>query len=182
VQDRCGDPPFSEQALDSVRLAAPDRLERLDRDLATDLLVERRVDAGRASFSEKAAHGVALLEGRTDERIGGRGTLRHDVSSIAEWAGDAPPRRRDMLGLRRMVPDSSDARTELVASVDPSAPGLRVVATWEGGSTIVDLPLRGTLTVGRGAEADVRIDHTSVSRRHARLVLGDTITVEDLGS
>jgi DNA-binding NtrC family response regulator len=86
-----------------------------------------------------------------------------------------------------MVPPSTresrpDAPTELVASVDPTSPGLRVVATWEGGSTIVDLPLRGTLTVGRGVEADVRVDHTSVSRKHARIVLADTITVEDLGS
>jgi pSer/pThr/pTyr-binding forkhead associated (FHA) protein len=56
------------------------------------------------------------------------------------------------------------------------------VGTWEGGSVVVDLPLRGTVTVGRGAEADVRLDHTSVSRRHARLVLGETMTVEDLGS
>jgi DNA-binding NtrC family response regulator len=80
------------------------------------------------------------------------------------------------------MPDTQDAPTELVALVDPHAAGLRVVATWQGGSVIMDLPQRGTLTLGRGAEADLRIDHASVSRRHARLVLGETMTVEDLGS
>jgi len=36
--------------------------------------------------------------------------------------------------------------------------------------------------LGRAAEADVQIDHTSVSRRHAVLHLGDAMRVEDLGS
>jgi DNA-binding NtrC family response regulator len=44
------------------------------------------------------------------------------------------------------------------------------------------LPVRGTLTIGRGAECDIAIDDTSISRVHARLVVGTEITVEDLGS
>ena len=69
-----------------------------------------------------------------------------------------------------------------MSPADPGAPGHRAVGSWQGGSVIVDIPLRGTITLGRGVEADVRLDHTSVSRRHARLVLEETMTIEDLGS
>jgi two-component system, NtrC family, response regulator AtoC len=44
------------------------------------------------------------------------------------------------------------------------------------------LPSRGEVTLGRSREADIRIEHSSVSRMHARLSIGDTITVEDLGA
>jgi pSer/pThr/pTyr-binding forkhead associated (FHA) protein len=37
--------------------------------------------------------------------------------------------------------------------------------------------------LGRGPEADVRINSTRVSRKHARIVVdGERVTVEDLGS
>jgi DNA-binding NtrC family response regulator len=38
------------------------------------------------------------------------------------------------------------------------------------------------VVIGRDAECDVRIDHPSISRRHTRVVIGPTCTVEDLGS
>ncbi|MBS2019178.1 MAG: FHA domain-containing protein [Deltaproteobacteria bacterium] len=44
------------------------------------------------------------------------------------------------------------------------------------------LPDTGAVTLGRGADADIRIDDPSLSRRHARLGLGPHVTVEDLGS
>ncbi|MBL8609666.1 MAG: sigma 54-interacting transcriptional regulator [Myxococcales bacterium] len=47
---------------------------------------------------------------------------------------------------------------------------------------MMDLPPRGTLTLGRGEGVDVRVDHGSVSRTHAALHLGETIALEDLGS
>ncbi|MHB1044773.1 MAG: FHA domain-containing protein [Thermoanaerobaculia bacterium] len=41
----------------------------------------------------------------------------------------------------------------------------------------------GTTWIGREVDADVRVDHPSVSRRHARIeVAGDWATLEDLGS
>jgi DNA-binding NtrC family response regulator len=46
----------------------------------------------------------------------------------------------------------------------------------------VALPARGEVIVGRGSEADVRLEEPRASRRHARLVLGDDIRVEDLDS
>ena len=43
-------------------------------------------------------------------------------------------------------------------------------------------PLRGQVIVGRGSDADVRVAEPRASRRHARLILGDDIRVEDLAS
>ena len=47
-----------------------------------------------------------------------------------------------------------------------------------------EFPLRtGENVIGRGTEADVRIEASGVSRRHARIVVGhDGIFIEDLGS
>jgi transcriptional regulator with PAS, ATPase and Fis domain len=59
---------------------------------------------------------------------------------------------------------------------------MRLVVMWNGGSLTRDLPPKGRFVLGRGNDADVRIDHTSVSRRHAVLVLDDAMRVEDLGS
>jgi transcriptional regulator with AAA-type ATPase domain len=44
------------------------------------------------------------------------------------------------------------------------------------------LPPRGRVVIGRSREADVRIDHASVSRKHAVLFVGPQLRVEDLGS
>jgi DNA-binding NtrC family response regulator/pSer/pThr/pTyr-binding forkhead associated (FHA) protein len=48
---------------------------------------------------------------------------------------------------------------------------------------IVELPERGELIAGRGADVSLKLDHDSVSRQHARLVVaGLTATASDLGS
>ncbi|HEX7843032.1 MAG TPA: sigma 54-interacting transcriptional regulator [Kofleriaceae bacterium] len=45
------------------------------------------------------------------------------------------------------------------------------------------LPARGDVVIGRAESADLRIDHRSVSREHARLALdGDAAAIFDLGS
>ena len=43
------------------------------------------------------------------------------------------------------------------------------------------LPPRGSVSIGRAEDNDVRIDHPSVSRRHAVLHLGPPLRLEDLG-
>ncbi|HEX8791665.1 MAG TPA: sigma 54-interacting transcriptional regulator [Polyangiaceae bacterium] len=58
----------------------------------------------------------------------------------------------------------------------------RLLAFWKHGSATFDLPDSGAITIGRGRECDVRIDHASVSRKHARFHLGRRVAVEDLGS
>ncbi len=50
------------------------------------------------------------------------------------------------------------------------------------GVAVHRLPARGTVLIGRGDGSDVRVDHASVSRKHAALHVGDKIVVEDLGS
>jgi DNA-binding NtrC family response regulator len=44
------------------------------------------------------------------------------------------------------------------------------------------LPSAGTLTIGRGRDCEVMVDDPMASRRHARLHLGETLYLEDLGS
>jgi len=74
----------------------------------------------------------------------------------------------EMTGEGRAAPD---------ASVGP-----RLTAFWEGGSLSRPLPSSGALTIGRSSSCDVRIDHTSVSRKHAVLHLGEVNRIEDTGS
>ncbi len=58
----------------------------------------------------------------------------------------------------------------------------RLTAFWDGGSLSRPLPPSGTLTIGRSSGCDVRIEHTSVSRKHAVLHLGAVTRIEDAGS
>ncbi len=48
--------------------------------------------------------------------------------------------------------------------------------------TIHALPAQGTITLGRGEEADILVKSTSVSRVHARLHVGAEVRIEDAGS
>lgn len=54
-------------------------------------------------------------------------------------------------------------------------------ATLEYDSQAISLP-QGKLIVGRSSESFLRIDDPAVSRDHARLMVADGVTVEDLGS
>ena len=58
----------------------------------------------------------------------------------------------------------------------------RVLVSWEGEPQVHELPAAGTIVFGRSQLCDVRIDHASVSRRHAALHLGASLRIEDLGS
>jgi hypothetical protein len=71
--------------------------------------------------------------------------------------------------------------------VDPEAPAASpaprfLLATALGGVSLHSLPLEGEVLLGRGAECQVVLDHPSISRHHARLRIGETCTVADLGS
>ena len=74
-----------------------------------------------------------------------------------------------------------DAASKTDVWVSAASGGLRVVALWDAHVVTKKLEAGGTFTVGRAAECDVRIDHPSVSRKHARLHVGDRIRIEDLG-
>jgi DNA-binding NtrC family response regulator len=77
-----------------------------------------------------------------------------------------------------MAHDPRDIKTE----ADASPGAQRVVAFWEGGFGTFTLPAAGKVTIGRLNECAIRIDHPSVSRQHAELVIGPPLTVVDLGS
>ena len=59
---------------------------------------------------------------------------------------------------------------------------LYLVIIGEGLDAAYPLPERGHVAIGRAPDSDVRIDHPSVSRAHARLAIDDVIRIEDLGS
>ena len=63
---------------------------------------------------------------------------------------------------------------------ETSVPSL--IAMWDGGSLQQPLPRAGDLTIGRSSECDVCIDHKTISRKHAIVHLGPSLTIEDLGS
>ena len=44
------------------------------------------------------------------------------------------------------------------------------------------LPASGTVSIGRSKDNDVRIDEASISRRHALIHVGSTLSIEDLDS
>jgi hypothetical protein len=70
-------------------------------------------------------------------------------------------------------------------SRDDSQPGLLrpvLLAFCEGLSFSIELPANGSISIGRADECDLRIDHRSVSRRHARIHADKTFTIEDEGS
>ncbi|MBX3189072.1 MAG: sigma 54-interacting transcriptional regulator [Labilithrix sp.] len=50
------------------------------------------------------------------------------------------------------------------------------------GGTIVPLPERSPFIVGRASECELAVADPSVSRRHLRVVVGDDLRIEDLGS
>src|SRR5262245_13371489 len=61
--------------------------------------------------------------------------------------------------------------------------GLQIVSVEGDAITVHDLPERGTLTVGRGDDVDVRLADPGASVRHCTLyVEGGRVAIEDLGS
>jgi len=79
---------------------------------------------------------------------------------------------------QRMAHDPRDIKTE----ADASPGALRIVAFWEGGFGTFTLPASGKVTIGRLPECEIRIDHPSVSRKHAELLIGPPLSLVDLGS
>jgi len=83
--------------------------------------------------------------------------------------------------MRPPFDDVEDLKT--TPDVREQNPGLgRLLVSWDGGHRVVPLPAAGRLTVGRSVECEVRIDHASVSRKHAIVHLGHPLRVQDLGS
>lgn len=60
--------------------------------------------------------------------------------------------------------------------------GLQLLIAEEGGARTHALPQTGDVDIGRAQEVGVTIDDASISRRHARMYLGEELQIEDLGS
>jgi two-component system response regulator AtoC len=59
---------------------------------------------------------------------------------------------------------------------------LSLLVVCDGSTSSYPLPATGRLLIGRSPEADVRVEHPSVSREHAALHVGAELRIEDLGS
>ena len=86
---------------------------------------------------------------------------------------DAPMARRD---------DVPEGATERVPRRSGGGEGWSLLVLSDSGMISEPLPSAGSVVIGRGDEADVRIADASVSRSHARLELGDEPAIVDLGS
>jgi DNA-binding NtrC family response regulator len=78
---------------------------------------------------------------------------------------------------------TEDARRS-VSQASPAAAERRYLLVLDGGSSaLCSLPRSGTLLVGRLATADIRVEHPSVSRQHARVLVDEgLVRIEDLES
>jgi len=59
---------------------------------------------------------------------------------------------------------------------------LSLIVTGEALYVSQPLPPMGELVIGRAGDVDVRVDHPSISRQHAIVRIGASITIADLGS
>ncbi len=69
-----------------------------------------------------------------------------------------------------------------IGGTETDLTGPSLVVVWRGGASRHPLSNKSEITLGRGGECDVHIDHVSVSRRHAKLYLQPNLMLEDLGS
>jgi hypothetical protein len=85
------------------------------------------------------------------------------------------------------TPELETGAFRVRSSVVASAGGAPAAGPQSGGPRVevtgTVRPLTGTMVIGRGAEADLQLADTGVSRRHAELrVVGSEVEVRDLGS
>jgi diguanylate cyclase (GGDEF)-like protein len=100
---------------------------------------------------------------------------RSSRPSIAEWEEEEASTR------------TTDASIAIVAPSGPAASATRAVLTVVSGPStgrVFSLSSQGATVIGRGRQADVRIDDAGASRAHARIVpvRDGRYAVEDLGS
>lgn len=122
-----------------------------------------------------------LIDSVWQREFVGEAVLRNAVAALRRALGDRAddPTYIETIskrGYRLIAPVTGLA---VVSSRRPP-PSSCFTVSWEGH----EIALReGDNLIGRGPDAQIRIDNPEVSRRHARLNLaGDTVTLEDLGS
>ena len=103
--------------------------------------------------------------------------LRKALERASGSAGDI--RTIPRVGYRLTCAVRRIARKSADVPVSPPGPSLSGRLSWAGKKTRLQ---EGSFVLGRDPEADVYIDSSTVSRRHARIVVGTKATIEDLGS
>ena len=78
-------------------------------------------------------------------------------------------------------PIDTDDETERLSPAGDDAEWWLVVVEGER-SVAHRLPRGKPIHIGRGADNDIQIDHPSISRRHAQLLVGPPVCIQDLGS
>ena len=74
-------------------------------------------------------------------------------------------------------------RTEAASATRPVEPGgYCLVILGASGASVVNVPSRGQLVIGRSETADVQIDDAKASRKHLAIRAGERVEVVDLGS
>ncbi|AUX45496.1 Fis family transcriptional regulator [Sorangium cellulosum] len=82
----------------------------------------------------------------------------------------------------RHPPAGAEPPDQRAAAGPPRSPVARELTVFAGDAVVVHpLPASGSVSIGRAADNHIRIDHPSVSRRHAVLHLGPALRIEDLG-
>src|SRR5215831_11016213 len=79
------------------------------------------------------------------------------------------------------MPEAS-TDTEPLPAPDPGRGSWQLLVLVGDGHRVEVLPESGSVTVGRGEQADIRVEEPAISRRHFTLHLDDGLRLEDLGS
>ncbi len=91
---------------------------------------------------------------------------------------------RDPLVYNRSMADDAHLATTLAKPTSQSREGfcLSLVVAGPGWIRNFELPQRGDVTIGRDPSCTIVLSDPAVSRKHASLSIGETITLADLGS
>jgi len=163
---RFGEFVLDEATRELMRGGAPVHLSPKAYQLLTILLAERPRALSKGDLQDRLWPETYVVEAN----------LANLVGEIREALGDDPRRPRYVRTIHRFGYAFREPAEEGGAAA--AAPGCRL--TWKGGRAALG---EGEHILGRDALASVVLDSSSVSRRHARIVLAaGKATVEDLGS
>ncbi|MDT0157722.1 FtsK/SpoIIIE domain-containing protein [Microbacterium sp. ARD32] len=124
---------------------------------------------------------VADLAAGLGRHIAGSSVLLAPVTAGVPWPAqtplaEAPLRDGDVIEVASVGPDWLDRPT-------PTSAPRAIVQVLTGSDAGTQVPLRSEVaTIGRGADATVRLNDPLVSRTHARLILGPEPVISDEGS
>ena len=109
-------------------------------------------------------------------------SLRASTMTSARLGGRDGERRGVQPGAAPTHDTADDHKISAMPEFASYPSSIVLVVMSPTGTGSVPVPVQGTLVLGRAVECDVRIEDTKLSRRHAELRCGATISLVDLGS